>query len=62
MPLYAYNAFLKLVGSVEDDGDCPAGCETTTDCPPEAPYPDGRWPFYLDDGWELVEFIPKLAG
>lgn len=62
MSLYAYNAYLSLVGSIEDEGDCPAGCETTTDAPPEAPYPDGFWPHYLPDGWELLEVVPKLAG
>lgn len=61
MTHYAYNGWGKLVGSIEDTGDCPTGCETTTDCPPDAPYPDGFWPFYLTDGWELVEVVPKLA-
>lgn len=61
MTLYAYNAWGKLVGAIEDEGDCPAGCETTTDEPPGAPYQDGHWPFYLADGWELVEVVHKLA-
>lgn len=62
MTLYAYNGWGKLAGSIEDEGDCPAGCETTPDEPPEAPYPDGQWPYYFSHGWELVEVVPKLAG
>lgn len=61
MTCYAYNGYLRLIGSIEDDNDCPAGCETTTDEPPAAPYLDGWWPHYIDDAWELVEVVPKLA-
>lgn len=59
---YAYNGFLRLVGSIEDDNDCPAGCEATDEEPPAAPYPDGHWPHFIDDQWELVEVVSKLAG
>lgn len=62
MTYYAYNAFLRLVCEVDHPGNCPPGCEFTTDEPPAAPWPDGFWPHYLDDGWELTEVQHLLAG
>lgn len=55
MKYYAYNAFLRFVAIVDHPDDCPAGCEVTTEEPPNTPWPDGYWPFYLDSGWELAE-------
>lgn len=52
---YAYNAYLRFVAMVEHEDDCPAGCELTTDEPPSTPWPDGTWPYYTADGWELAE-------
>lgn len=54
---HMYNAYLRYCGSVDHPGDCDAGCEVTED-PPPTEWPEGYWPFYLDDGWELVEIAP----
>ncbi|WP_158215406.1 hypothetical protein [Candidimonas nitroreducens] len=53
--VYLYNGFLQYAGWVDHPDDCPDGCEYTEDAPPAEPWPQGQYPFYLDDGWEFVE-------
>lgn len=57
MTLYAYNAYLRFVATVEHKDDCPAGCEVTTQEPPQKPWPDGHWPYFVDDAWEMAEVL-----
>lgn len=57
--LYTYNAYLRYSGMVEHADDCPAMCQCTEEEPPPTPWPDGHWPYYLDNGWELVEVYPN---
>jgi hypothetical protein len=62
MTYYAYNAFLRFHDIVYDPADCPVGCELTTSEPPQTPWPDGQWPYFIDDEWQLVEVQQRLAG
>ena len=55
---YMYNAYLRYSGMVEHPDDCHPMCQVTVDEPPPTPWPDGHWPYYLDNGWELVEVSP----
>lgn len=59
MKYYMYNAYLRFSGIVDHPDDCDPMCQVTQDEPPSTPWPDGFWPYYLDDGWELVEVHPN---
>ena len=52
---YMYSATLRYAGFVDHPDDCLPMCTCTTDEPPATPWPDGHWPYYLDNGWELIE-------
>lgn len=55
MQYHAYNGFLQYVVTVDHPDNCPPLCECTIDPLPETPWGEGYWPFYLDDGWELLD-------
>lgn len=59
---YAYNAFLRFSGMYRTKAECPDDMELTSQEPPSTPWPEGMWPYFIDDRWELVEVQQRLAG
>lgn len=55
MTYYMYNAYLRYSGVTDSRDECDPMCACTSEEPPPQPWPDGEWPYYLDDGWELVK-------